>query len=172
MDARARSERRSGGGGADAGPRGFQQTRRGRAPAEAEGRYGEEEQEGAVEAGDGTLRSLACMLSHSRRRPVARAQAGFSRGQDRCGARGEGRSVGGPAAVAAGAGAGAAARKAICAFERGRRSLRYAMGIRFPFPRSPTAVGLWRKLHHRIFALNGLNPQKNLAVLDEFQLKR
>ena len=38
MDARARSERRGGGGGADAGPRGFQEARRGRAPADPEGR--------------------------------------------------------------------------------------------------------------------------------------
>jgi hypothetical protein len=49
-----------------------------------------------VEAGDGTLRSLACMLSHSRRRPVARAQAGFSKGDTTGAAReGEERSVGG-----------------------------------------------------------------------------
>jgi hypothetical protein len=40
MDARARNERSGGGGGADAdaGPRGFQDARRGRAPPDAEGR--------------------------------------------------------------------------------------------------------------------------------------
>lgn len=52
MEARARSES----GGAEAEPRGFQDARRGRAPAE-----GREEEE-AVETGDGALRSLACML--------------------------------------------------------------------------------------------------------------
>lgn len=49
-----------------------------------------------MDAGDGTLRSLACMLSHSRWRPVARARLkqGLAGGHDRCGARGEERSVG------------------------------------------------------------------------------
>lgn len=100
MEARAHSERRGRGGGADAGPRGFQHARRGRAPVKAKRTYGE----GAAEAGDGALRNLACMLSTSRRRAVSRAQAGFSRerGDDGCGGRGEERR--------------AAARKAICAF--------------------------------------------------------
>lgn len=83
MEARAHSEWRGRGGGADAdaGPRGFQHARRGRAPVKAKRTYGE----GAAEAGDGALRNLACMLSTSRRRAVSRAQAGFSRERETMG---------------------------------------------------------------------------------------
>lgn len=92
MEARAHSEWRGRGGGADAdaGPRGFQHARRGRAPVKAKRTYGE----GAAEAGDGALRNLACMLSTSRRRAVSRAQAGFSRERETMGAAGEVRSAG------------------------------------------------------------------------------